>query len=105
MKTISYKGYTASLEFDAENDYFFGEVLYIKDSISFDGETEIEAIDNFKMMVDEYLEYCKAIGKVPNKPSYDVQLIVSKARFSPSRVESRLSRSGYHNSSLAAVGG
>lgn len=67
MKTLSYKGYTGSVEFDFEGNYLYGKVQGISDLISFDGETPQEIKANFESMVDEYLEYCKQIGKNPDR--------------------------------------
>ena len=67
MKTLSYKGYTASLDFDLEGNYLFGKIQGINDVISFDGETPQDAKANFELMVDEYLDYCQKIGKQPDK--------------------------------------
>lgn len=108
MKTISYKGYTASLEYDAENGYLYGEVLDINDSISFDGETEPEAIENFKMMLNEYLDYCKAIGKKPDVPHQETYKAPYSHYSSPFLWES-VKNTGtgrlYTRSSLALNGG
>lgn len=67
MKTLSYKGYTASLDFDIDGNYLYGRIQGINDVISFDGETPQEAKANFEAMVDQYLDYCKSIGKDPDK--------------------------------------
>lgn len=67
MKTFTYKGYTASLDFDLEENYLYGKIQGINDVISFDGKTPKEAKANFEAMVDEYLAYCKSIGKDPDK--------------------------------------
>jgi predicted HicB family RNase H-like nuclease len=45
--TMSYRGYTASLTFDAEDKIIVGRVLDVDDIISFHGESVSELETNF----------------------------------------------------------
>lgn len=65
---LTYNGYEAKLEYDAEDDSFFGIVTNIQDTIHFQGRSIKELRDEFKNSVDVYLKHCKKIGKDPNKP-------------------------------------
>ena len=38
MSSMTYKGYTARIEFDSRDDIFWGKVLGIADSITFEGD-------------------------------------------------------------------
>ena len=64
---LEYKGYHASIEFDAEDNIFVGEVFGITDSLNFHGSTVQELKNVFEQSVDNYLELCKKIGKSPDK--------------------------------------
>lgn len=65
---IEYKGYTAKVEFDDEAEIFHGEVFGIKDVITFQGKTAKELKKSFKDSVDDYLDFCRERGEVPDKP-------------------------------------
>ena len=57
-KTITYKDYVATVNFSEEDMVFFGKVIGITDSISFEGDTIESMIEDFHHAVDEYLEFC-----------------------------------------------
>lgn len=64
---LEYKGYHASIEYDAEDNIFVGEVFGITDSLNFHGTTVEELKDMFEQSIDNYLELCKKAGKSPDK--------------------------------------
>ncbi len=65
---MEYKGYTAKVEFDDEAEIFHGEVIDIKDVVTFQGKTAKEIKKVFKESVDDYLSFCKERGEEPDKP-------------------------------------
>ena len=65
---LTYEGYEAKLEYDAEDDSFFGIVVNIPDTIHFTGRSIEELREEFKNSVEVYLNHCKKIGKEPNRP-------------------------------------
>ena len=65
---LEYKGYKASIEYDEEDNLFVGKVIGIYDLISFHGESIIEVEKNFRESIDDYFEFCKEVGKIPDKP-------------------------------------
>jgi predicted HicB family RNase H-like nuclease len=65
---MTYKGYTAHIEFDEEAGFFHGEVIDTKDVITFQGTSVKELNKTFKDSVDDYLEFCKSRGEEPDKP-------------------------------------
>lgn len=65
---MKYKGYEATIEYDAEDRLFFGRVVNIKDVIVFDGLSVDELEQAFHHVIDEYLADCKALNKTPNQP-------------------------------------
>lgn len=64
---LEYKGYHASIEYDAEDNIFVGEVFGITDSLNFHGTTVAELKEMFSQSIDNYLEMCSNIGKNPDK--------------------------------------
>ncbi len=68
MNTLNYKGYTAKIEFDPEDNILFGNIIGIRDTVGFHGETVTELKDAFYEAVNFYLESCKKAGRDPNKP-------------------------------------
>lgn len=64
----SYKGYTARVEFDDATAVFHGEVLGIRDVVTFRGRNDDELAEAFRSSVDEYLEFCRERGGQPEKP-------------------------------------
>jgi predicted HicB family RNase H-like nuclease len=69
MNTMTYKGYTARVEFDERDAIFAGRLLGITDVIGFHGETVAELTAAFHEAVEDYLELCAKIGKPPLKPA------------------------------------
>ncbi len=68
MNTMNYKGYTAKIEFDPRDNIFWGKVLGIRDSITFEGSTVEELVADFHNAVDFYQSDCAASGRTPQKP-------------------------------------
>jgi predicted HicB family RNase H-like nuclease len=69
MNTMAYGGYTASMSFDAEDRILVGRVLDIADIIVFHGESVAEFEANFHCVVDDYIDACRQLGAVPEKPA------------------------------------
>ncbi|SCW36399.1 Predicted nuclease of the RNAse H fold, HicB family [Rhizobium mongolense subsp. loessense] len=67
MNTLTYNGYHARIEFDAEDEVFFGKIAGISDVIGFHGDSVSEIKKAFHEAVDDYVETCKTIGKEPQK--------------------------------------
>lgn len=65
---LSYKGYTGHVEFDDEAGVFHGEVLDLRDVVTFQGRSVDELEHAFKESVDDYLEFCGERGEEPDKP-------------------------------------
>jgi predicted HicB family RNase H-like nuclease len=74
---LHYKNYTGSVCFSEEDAVFHGKVIGIKSLISFEGDSVITITGDFRKAVDEYLEFCSAKGKEPEKPfkgSFNVRI-------------------------------
>ncbi|MCG3189906.1 MAG: hypothetical protein LKCHEGNO_02445 [Burkholderiaceae bacterium] len=69
MNTMSFKGYTARVEYDERDNIFVGRILGIRGIISFHGETVRELRSAFERAVKEYLADCRNEGVAPEKPA------------------------------------
>lgn len=65
---IQYKDYVARIEFDEEANIFHGEVVNIRDVITFQGKSVEELTKAFQDSVDDYLEFCAQRNEEPEKP-------------------------------------
>ncbi|HXV31173.1 MAG TPA: type II toxin-antitoxin system HicB family antitoxin [Sinorhizobium sp.] len=68
MNTMSYKGYSAKVEFDDEDEIFVGRILGINDIIGFHADSVTDLKAAFHEAVDDYIETCIRTGKEPQKP-------------------------------------
>jgi len=68
LNSMSYRGYTARIEFDERDAIFVGRVLGVKAIIGFHGETVAELRADFEAAIDFMVEDCKARGETPEKP-------------------------------------
>jgi predicted HicB family RNase H-like nuclease len=65
---MEYKGYIGKVELDDEAGILHGEVINIRDVITFEG-TCVEEIDKaFRESIDDYLDFCAQRGEDPEKP-------------------------------------
>lgn len=66
MNAMSYKGYLARVEIDAEdNDLLTGRLAGIGDVVGFQAGDVAGLRQAFHEAVDDYLATCEAIGKAP----------------------------------------
>ncbi len=65
---LEYKGYQGAVEFDYDAELFFGEVVDLRDVITFQGQTVEELDQSFRTSIDEYLQFCEEISRTPEKP-------------------------------------
>ncbi|BAT52332.1 HicB protein [Nostoc sp. NIES-3756] len=65
---MRYKGYEAVVEFDDEAEIFHGEVINIRDVITFQADNVKDLKQAFHDSIDDYLEFCKERGEEPEKP-------------------------------------
>jgi predicted HicB family RNase H-like nuclease len=68
MKTMTYKGYAAHIEYSDEDSSFVGHIAGINDIVGFHGESVMKLRAAFKEAVDDYLETCKKLNRLPQKP-------------------------------------
>ncbi len=64
---MKYKGYRATIvEIDEENNLLHGEVLGLRDIITFQGSTLEEARIAFQESLNDYLEFCEERNEEPD---------------------------------------
>ncbi len=72
---MEYKGYIGAVEFDDEANIFHGEVINLRDVITFQGETVKQLKKAFQESIDDYIDFCSERGENPEKP-YSGKFIV-----------------------------
>ncbi|WP_406853678.1 type II toxin-antitoxin system HicB family antitoxin [Alsobacter sp. KACC 23698] len=75
MNTMSYKGYEALVAYDEDAEIFHGEVMNLRDVITFAGRSVVELKKALEESVEDYLSFCKERGEEPEKP-YSGQFVV-----------------------------
>ncbi len=69
MNTMTYKGYTARIDYDERDNIFAGRILGIRTIISFHGDTVDQLRAEFELAIKDYLADCKDQGIHPDKPA------------------------------------
>jgi predicted HicB family RNase H-like nuclease len=64
---IEHKGYLGSVEFDADDEVFFGKLTGIRDVVTFEGDSVARLKKAFKEAVEDYILTCKQLNKDPDK--------------------------------------
>jgi predicted HicB family RNase H-like nuclease len=65
---MEYKGYIGKVEIDDEAGILYGEVINVRDVITFEGESVDEIQKAFRESVDDYLAFCAKRKESPEKP-------------------------------------
>jgi len=68
MNVLEYKGYSARVELDPEDELFVGHIASVNDVVGFHGSSIDEIKAAFHEAVDDYLETCRKAKKSPDKP-------------------------------------
>ena len=80
--TLSYKGFTGSVEFSEEDNLYFGKVLGIKGLISYEGKTYDELVSDFQSAIDDYMELLidQQLLEIANErmSNYDPSKVISE---------------------------
>lgn len=64
---MEYKGYHTKIEFVAETMTLRGKIEGINDYVDFEANDIASIKEEFHAAVDDYLEFCKEVGKTPEK--------------------------------------
>ncbi len=65
---MRYKGYEATVTYDEDARLLHGEVIGLKDIVTFQADCADDVEKEFHSSVDEYLIFCAEVGKKPEKP-------------------------------------
>ena len=65
---MEYKGYFAKVEFDDETDIFHGEVINLRDVVTFRDKQLTNFTRHSETPWHRYLEFCAERGEEPDKP-------------------------------------
>jgi len=66
---MKYKEYADKTEYDDKAEIFHGEVIGLRDVVTFQGSSVAELKKFFRESVDEYLAFCKRMDKEPDIPA------------------------------------
>jgi predicted HicB family RNase H-like nuclease len=66
---MQYKGYLGKVVFEDDAGIYHGEVVGLRDVITFQGENLHELWAAFEQSIDDYLAYCQQRGDEPEKPA------------------------------------
>lgn len=64
---MKYKNYIATIEYDPDANHFHGEILGMRDVVTFCGTSVKELEKEFRNSVDDYIEFCRKKGKTPER--------------------------------------
>lgn len=64
---MKYKGYIGHVEYDDEAKIFHGEVVGLRDIITFHGKSVDDLEQAFRESIADYLTWCKERGEKPEK--------------------------------------
>ncbi|MEO6625470.1 MAG: type II toxin-antitoxin system HicB family antitoxin [Burkholderiaceae bacterium] len=67
MNLMTYEGYNAKIEYDAELDMFRGEILGLTGGADFYGKNPKELRSEFKNSLNVFLEVCREKGLAPRR--------------------------------------
>ena len=96
--TLEYKGYNGSVQYSADDRLLHGNVLGIRDMITYEGVDVASLEHNFHAAVDEYLHFCAEEKKSPDLPykgTFNVRLspeLHKRAALFASEHETKLNR-------------
>ena len=65
---MKYKGYTGLVEFDEDAKIFHGEVIGLRDVVTFQGRSVAELEKALADSIEYYLAWCAERNKQPEKP-------------------------------------
>lgn len=75
MTVMHHQGYEAVIEFDEDANLFHGEVMNLRDVITFQGSSADELKQAFAESIEDYIAFCRERGEEPEKP-FSGQFIV-----------------------------
>lgn len=68
MNLMTYKDYSARIEYSDEDACFIGHIAGIRDVVGFHGESVTELRAAFEEAVNDYLTTCEKLKRSPQRP-------------------------------------
>jgi len=65
---LEHRGYYGSIEVSHEDNCLFGRLQFIRALVSYEGETVAQLTKAFRDAVDDYLDTCETLERVPEIP-------------------------------------
>src|SRR5438046_2139565 len=65
---MRYKGYIGRVEYDPDAKLLHGEVVGVRDVITFQADSATDIERAFRESVDDYLAFCRQRGETPERP-------------------------------------
>ena len=65
---MSYNGYSGRFKYDPHASLFHGEVVGVRDVVTFQARCEKEMEQAFHESVDDYIAFCEQRGQKPESP-------------------------------------
>lgn len=72
---LEYKGFTGSVEIDFPSHLLHGRIEGIRDLVTFESETVSGIIQEFHSTVDDYLDFCHEVSKIPNMNVHELEMV------------------------------
>jgi predicted HicB family RNase H-like nuclease len=69
LNMMEYKGYIGKAEYDDEAGIFYSEIFGLRDVVTFKGFSVKELQKSFRDSIDDYLAFCRRMGKTPEVPA------------------------------------
>ena len=91
--SMHHDGYEASLYLDEDAELFHGEVINLRDVITFQGSSAAELKQALAESVEDYLEFWRSRGEEPEKP-FSGQFVVRAEPALHKAVSTAASREG-----------
>ena len=65
LEFLNYLDFVGSIEYDEQDQVYYGQILNITDSIAYEAKDLTELQLAFEKEVEMYLEFCKSVNKQP----------------------------------------
>ena len=70
-----YRGYTATVQYSAADNVLYGQINLPSDLVSFHSDDLYHLQTEFENAVDDYIEACGGLGKIPEVPGNVIYLV------------------------------
>ena len=68
MTTLTYQGHQATITYDANANLFHGEIVNLRDVVTFQAMSEADLPKALADSVEDYRALCKERGEAPQQP-------------------------------------